>query len=321
MNTLHRLLTLTLLLTTSPFLAAQTCDRDCLEERLDQYLNAITHNDPAIAPLAIGFRQTENAVVKKIGDGMWASATGLGEVQRRFLDPVTGQAAYFGFLKEGENTAVVVARILVEADQITEAEWYIGRQGDPGTYGPASVEGGGNNLYDLEYLTNNPPPERVVPVNQRLDRAALIRITNSYFDGITSHDGSIIQAHPGCLRVENGFRTTQRPFPDSWQNPHNKDVTDCTDGMTTFGISLVSNRRYVLVDEQAQLVMGLAVFMREPGHKRRRNSFAELFFIDEGRISKIYAAMFYPAPGQPLPNWPPYHGNFPLSGSLLEEVK
>jgi len=30
------------------------------------------------------------------GTGTWQSVTGLGAVQRRFFDPVTGQAAYSG---------------------------------------------------------------------------------------------------------------------------------------------------------------------------------------------------------------------------------
>ena len=29
-------------------------------------------------------------------------------------------------------------------------------------------------------------------------------ITNSYFDGITSHNGAIVMADPRCDRVENG---------------------------------------------------------------------------------------------------------------------
>ena len=34
--------------------------------------------------------------------------------------------------------------------------------------------------------------------------------TDGYFDGITTHDGSIIIAHPGCTRVENGTTVTGR---------------------------------------------------------------------------------------------------------------
>ena len=53
--------------------SAQTCDRACLKTTLDQYLNAVTKHDPSAAPLFLGFRQTENAAVVKLGMGMWES--------------------------------------------------------------------------------------------------------------------------------------------------------------------------------------------------------------------------------------------------------
>jgi len=38
------------------------------------------------APLMIGFRQTENAIVVRPGNGLWKTMTGLGAVQRKYLD-------------------------------------------------------------------------------------------------------------------------------------------------------------------------------------------------------------------------------------------
>src|SRR5437667_5311127 len=90
-----------------PAFAAETCDRACLKNALDQYLNAVVAHNPAGAPLFAGFRQTENAVVVKFGTGVWKSVTGLGKVQRRFIDPVSGQAAYFGIVEEGSGSAIV----------------------------------------------------------------------------------------------------------------------------------------------------------------------------------------------------------------------
>ena len=39
-----------------------------------------------------------------------------------------------------------------------------------------------------------------------------------------------------------------------------------------------------------------------------------LFFLnfDHGKIKSIYSAMFYPPDDLPVPNWPPYEGNFPI---------
>src|SRR5262245_21629999 len=82
--------------------SAQTaCDRACLRTMLDQYLAAVVKHDPAVAPLAIGFRQTENAINVRPGNGIWKTVTALGKVQRHYLDAVAGQAAYYGTVEEG----------------------------------------------------------------------------------------------------------------------------------------------------------------------------------------------------------------------------
>src|SRR5262249_4701562 len=87
--------------------AGPACDLACLRTVMDAYLNAVVKHDPVAAPLAIGFRQTENAVVVRDGTGVWKSVTALGAMQRRYLDPVSGQAAYFGVVEEGAEKAVV----------------------------------------------------------------------------------------------------------------------------------------------------------------------------------------------------------------------
>jgi len=303
---------ITALLTGFPVMAQQAdCNRACLGKLLDQYLNAIVNNDPDAAPLLIGFRQTENAMVIRQGEGFWQTVTGLGEIQRQYFDPVTGQAAFFGLLKEENHSAIAGLRMKVVDRLITEAEWYVGRQGDPGMNGPVQSDGQGANIFDLETLLSGPPPERTLHPQQRMSRTAMVAIVNSYFDGITTHDGSIILAHPGCQRVENGFRTTGRPLQPGSTDGH-EGATDCTSSMGSFNISLVASRRYPVVDVEAGVVVATAVFLRNPGATRRRNSFSEFFVLDSDRISNIWAAMFYPAPDKPVPNWPPYDGNFPL---------
>ena len=68
--------------------AQAACDRACLRTMLDQYLEAVVKHDPKAAPLVVGFRQTENAVNVAPGNGVWKTVTGLGKMQRRYLDPV-----------------------------------------------------------------------------------------------------------------------------------------------------------------------------------------------------------------------------------------
>ena len=100
--------------------AQTTCDRACLRTMLDQYLTAVVKHDPGAAPLVVGFRQTENAINVRPGNGgVWKSVTALGKVQRRYLDATSGQAAYYGTVEEGNSTAIVTVRVRIENKQLS----------------------------------------------------------------------------------------------------------------------------------------------------------------------------------------------------------
>src|SRR5262245_55443249 len=104
----------------APAFAAE-CDRSCLKTVLDQYLNAVIQHNPAAVPLTPGYRQTENAVVRRPGQGIWQTAKSLGKVQRRYFDPVTQNAAYFGTLEETSgNAAVVTLRLKISDRKVAE---------------------------------------------------------------------------------------------------------------------------------------------------------------------------------------------------------
>ena len=80
---------------------------------------------------------------------------------------------------------------------------------------------------------------------------------------------------------------------------------------------MVVARRTPLVDEEAQVALAYAVFIRPPGSPTPRNVFSEWFVIEEAKIRTIYTAMFYPAPELAVPNWPPYDGNWPLPATIV----
>jgi len=296
--------------------SAQTvCDRACLRTLLDRYLAAVVNHDPKAAPLVVGFRQTENAINVSPGGGVWKTVTALGKMQRRYFDEVSGQAGYYGLIEEGDSVALATVRVRIENRKVTEAEWYLARANDPGLSGARQPGRPPANLLNPEYLIANPPPDRVVPRAQRLSRDELVSVVNSYFDAITSHDGSVALTHPGCGRAENGSPAPAGRFLP----PANAAATatgpastnDCVSGLANFNLSMVVARRIPLVDQEAQVVLGMAVFIRRPGSPTPRNVFSEWFNVDEGRIRTIYTAMFYPGPELAVPNWPPYEGNWP----------
>jgi hypothetical protein len=166
---------------------------------LDQYLNAVAAHDPLAAPLSVGFRETEKAMVRR---------------------PESGP-------------------------------------------GPAGGQQANAAYNDVDYLIAHPPAERVIPKGERVSRADLIAITNSYFDGLSPRDGTIIIAKPGCVRIENGRLTTQRDLPGGGSS-------DCTSNGAMANIFAVTARRYPIVDEEAGVVLGLVLFERKPGVAMRR---------------------------------------------------
>jgi hypothetical protein len=184
-----------------------------------------------------------------------------------------------------------------------------------------------------------------VPRGQRSDRATLIRIVDSYFDAITSRDGSVALTHEGCGRVENGspapagrFLPPAAPAAGRGTPPAGQSApgagqrgggatapgpgsADCVANLQNFNLSMVVARRIPLVDEEQQVVLAYAVFIRRPGSPTPRNAFSEWFVIDEGKIKTIYTAMFYPPPELAVPNWPPYEGNWPLPATIVPAPK
>jgi hypothetical protein len=328
-RTLHTLLVvgLALLGGAGSASAQAACDRACLRTMLDQYLQAVIKHDPKAAPLIVGFRQTENAVNVAPGNGVWKTVTGLGKMQRRYLDPVSGQAGYYGLVEEGSSVALVTVRLRVQNRKLTEAEWYLARENDPGLNGPRQPGRPPANLFNPDYLIANPPPDRVVPAAQRLSREELVAVTQSYFDAITSRDGSVALTHPGCGRAENGSPAPAGKFLPPAPRPAGAGApagpppgassNDCVGGLANFNLSMVVATRIPLVDEEQQVTLGLAVFIRRPGSPTPRNVFSEWFNIEEGRIKTIYTSMFYPAATLAVPNWPPYNGNWPLPAGIV----
>jgi hypothetical protein len=287
---------------------AAECDRNCLKQHLDTYLSAVAHHKPADAGLWVGFRQTENAVVIPEGQGAWQNVTALGSIQRRYFDPVQSQAGYFGTVMMGDEEAVVAIRLKVQWNQVTEAEWFISRKSDPGVTGEP-----GKTPFSIETLKATLPAQRVVPKAERMQREALQAVVNSYFDGITNHNGFIVKGHPGCSRYENGFPTFNSPMKPG-QDIGNDGKTDCRT-QADFGVAIVTIRNFYVIDEESQAVMVSAMFRREAKNPKRRNHFTELFHIDHGKIRDIHAAFYYAPEDRPVPNWPPYDGLFPLPSS------
>lgn len=262
---------------------AADCDRRCLKDITQQYLDALVKHDPQAAPLASNYRATENAVEVRPGEGLWKSASALGAVQRIFVDPVQGQTGFFGLIDEADTPAIVSLRLKIEDRKITESEAIIGRKGV--------------SLYDPKNVIEHAPSDQPIAANARSSREAMLKAADSYFDGAQSQNPDVVLQRPGCDRYENGVKMTHR------QGRGAGGVSMSGDCAATIAnakqIAAVVDRRYPVVDEEAGVVMGTAIFNRPPGAKRAdgtlwpRLLLTEFFPIENDRLTAIHAAMFY----------------------------
>lgn len=301
-----------LLIVASPLLlshavAAESCDRACLKQALDAYLAAVLKHDPAAAPLASNHRATENAVDVKPGEGIWRTASALGKVQRQYFDSVNSQAAYLGHLQEGDATDIVSVRIKVVDKLISEAEWTIARKGYFG-------------MFDTDGLTTYPPPPMgAIPKKQRMSRFQMVALGNGYFQGLQDHDGSMLPAEDNCERVENGVKVTHRRRSEGPPGgPPAAAASSSAGGAPTAAqeelsgncvanfeifkntIAEASLRRFPLIDEEQGVVMSMTVFRRPASSTMRRNLLTEYFYMRSGKLTGIWAAMYYLDPSAPF---------------------
>lgn len=283
------------------------CGHDCLEEFAERFLAGITSGDAGLVPLAPNVRYTENGQQLAIGDALWATAQGLGQNRLVFTDPPSGGIQLYAAVVESGLPSMLAARLKIENRQITEIETSVLRRNadDPAM---------------ASFALDRPIWRQAVAEGRRLSRQELIDVADSYFEGITQGRGDVTPFDPQCTRFENGGQMVLRT--DEAANPVMR--MSCQEqfaaGMLVI-VTSVSNRRYLVVDEDDQVVSAIATFdhrgnLESVPMARGRSvtpnpaftrpfSFLifESFKIVDGRIRQIEATVFS-VPYRMHPGWP-----------------
>lgn len=282
--------------TPSPFVAAapnahaagapdSSCDRACLEGLMNRYLDAMVAHDPARVPVTRDIQFTENDVALKLGEGLWATASGRGGYKEYFDDPEAGQVAFFGTMKENGHGIALALRLKIENHRVNEAESVVVRS--PRTF-------------DLMEKAGAPDPVllETVPQADRLPRSQLTAIANQYFEAIEQGNGKVADFASDCNRFENGMKTS--------------GALGCSAQLDTQVFNYISRifpRRFLVVDPDRQVVFGFFMFNHRgdvlwvnvpgegkhamPGAAKRPFSVdvGEAFRIKDGQIRKVEALM------------------------------
>jgi hypothetical protein len=183
------------------------CDRGCLVNIMDGYMNAIFKHDPSQLPtLARDVRFTENSAQLNIGEGMlWRSKVEPTSFKIIVADPVFGQVAEQARVIINGQDSLVAIRLKVDRGQIQQIE-HLYTRGVDKTALP---------------LLQTPRPDLVddVPPSERTPRDVMIWVANSYFDALEGDDGKIGAFSDDCVRHENGYQTVNNPPPGGRMMP------------------------------------------------------------------------------------------------------
>ena len=108
------------------------CDRACLENVLNQYLEALVAHDPKRLPLSADVMYTENDQQLDVGDGFWKTVQGVGNYKHIFADPEFGTGRHDGHDARSGHTSADELAAAHQLGRITEIESVYYRAGGGG---------------------------------------------------------------------------------------------------------------------------------------------------------------------------------------------
>jgi hypothetical protein len=180
------------------------CDRACLIGLLRQHMDALRARDATRLPVADGLTITENNVHLPLGEGLWRTVTAVDASGLEAADALTGNAAWFGSVRENGAPAIYAVRVHVAGGRIDEIESVLHRKTSlPAPFG------------DVSRMVHDPEFDQVLPPEQRRPRERMLSIADAYFDTVQLNDGQVFAPFSeDCARLENGISTTA-PTPGS----------------------------------------------------------------------------------------------------------
>ena len=296
-----------------------TCDRACLEGKVEAYLQAMTDGVASEDLFARNARFTENGVEMPLGnEGMWATTVSPAGYRLIVPDVTTGQVAALVTVKEQASSSAtgparepepvgLSLRLRIGRDgRITEAEQIAARPERPLGPGAAAPTGPFAATGAAVEALGKPWDGylRAVPQAERHTRAELVEMANAYFEAVernTGHD--YYPFTDDCLRYENGVVTAA---PDGRTGIRGQPAQSCKKQLETSLIGAVTgirDRRFVAVDRERGVVFSFAFFDHRPINWTWQ--LGELFKIENDKISRI-EAIFIRGPYGVCSGWSTY---------------
>ena len=234
----------------------------------DRYFELLPSGGHQQLPIAPGVVFTENGQRLRLGQGLWATATGAARTRAvTVLDGPAGQIATWGMVTEAGRDAILGVRLRVDDEGlIDEIDTFVVRFND------MSSTFSGSGLLDAQRLARPAPGLLdLVDEGDRPSVAELRRAADGYLDGVSSGDAGLIPVADDCLRIENGVQTVLRTdglLPGRAPNPATAMgvAQQVREGVTRH-IAAARDRGMYLTDPSRGLVM-VRFFFDHPGAVR-----------------------------------------------------
>ena len=183
---------------------AQDCDRACLRDLINKYVDALGARDPSRLPLAAGVRFTEDSRELKLGEGLWKTVARIGGFRQDYIDLKAQIAAAHVNAFEQDGQVLHSVLLHVANRKITGIETQVYRVRDQPTFKPP-------DSLDRPLVGIGVP----VPPGRRMPRAGLIRVALTYTEAlrIASFEKAGTPFAKEAYRMENGAYTAGEGCP------------------------------------------------------------------------------------------------------------
>jgi hypothetical protein len=255
-----------------------TCDRECLRGKVTQLLYALVKHDVSGLPVAGTLRVTEDAVEKPLAQvGLVRTVTRLRGFRQDIIDERAGVAGAHVVVEETGAPVLLVVRLKVVADQLTEIELVATRSRAEGL------------IFNIDGLS---APSRVMNYAPRPEQ-------------LSSREEAITAAlhYPQGLNAAKTFAAVNAPFaPDAYRYENGQVMAgpDCTFAPGCQNISTQSlaifqrlgdvQTRVIAADERMGIVwLRMAWGVRERGGDQL--TVWEMFKVYDGQIHAVEAFM------------------------------
>jgi hypothetical protein len=271
---------------------APACDRECLRGTITQVLYALVEHDTSKLPVAPTLRVTEDALEKPLDKvGLVRSVTKLRGYRQDIIDERSGQAVAGVMVEEAGAPIILVVRVKVAGEQISELELVTTRSRADGmiftidTYSGAPAKA-------MNYV---PKP------SQLATREQAIAIAMHYPRGLSNaktFDAIGTPFAKEAYRIENGALMAG---PGCTFNPGCDKIGQ--QSLAIFERLGKVTVRDVVVDERLGIViMRLSWNQRGPGSDRL--TAWEMFKVYDGQIHMVEAYIRLFPPELDLGGWP-----------------